>query len=79
MKIELYVQMIVQRVLFPTVVVLYLYKLKELRFSILKKKFNSGKNFLKIKNSILCEKFMKMKIYVPMMVQNVLFPTMVDL
>ena len=70
--------MIVQSVLFPTVVVLYLYNVRVEIFDF-EKKYNSSQKFLKIKSSILCEKFMKMEISVQMTIQNVLFPTVVDL
>ena len=47
--------------------------------SILNKKFNFGQIFRKIKKLFLCEKYMKIEIYVEMIVQNVLFLTVVDL
>ena len=49
-KIEIFVEMIVQNVLFPTVVFLWLYELWELRFSILNKNLILVKYFGKLKN-----------------------------
>ena len=76
MKIKIYVQMIVQNVsnrgIFTTV------QIVRVEISVLNKKFNFGQIFWKIKKLFLCEKYMKIEIYVQMIVQNVLFQPVLD-